>query len=116
MIYSRWLRSLRYGNDYFKLINAKEYYETYQKYIETLLSRPNCILRIAALSDDHDVVLGWSLTENDILHYVHVQHDYRNKSIGKKLVPCEINTITHVTKTGLAIWNKHLKHAMFNPF
>lgn len=116
MVYSKWMRSLKYGNEYFKLIESDRYYEAYQKYINHLLNRPLAIIRLAVLSDDKDVVLGWSLIENDVLHYVHVQHEQRNKGIAKTLVPGKINSITHLTKAGMAIWNSKLPHATFNPF
>lgn len=112
----KWMRSLKYGNEFFKLINSDDYYASYQKYIQLLLNRSDSVVRLAVLSDDNDVVLGWSLIEGDILHYVHVQAEQRNKGIGKMLVPIRINIITHLTKTGMNIWNKKLSHAIFNPF
>lgn len=116
LVYSKWLRSLRYGNEYFKLIESKSYYDTYQKYINLLLNRDHSILRLAALNDDLDVVLGWSLIEKDILHYVHVTNDYRNNGIATSLVPGEINFITHLTKPAMTIWNNKLSGVKFDPF
>lgn len=116
MIFSKWLRSLRFGNDYFKLIDSTTYYAKYHIYLEELLRRPMAVARFAVLSDDHDVVLGFSLTEAEGLHYVHVHKDHRNKGIGTALVPKNIYTISHLTKIGLSIWNSKLPHAKFNPF
>lgn len=116
MVYSKWMRSLRYGNDYFKLIDSKAYYATYDRYIGLLLERPKTVVRVALLSDDLDVALGFSVSEGHALHYVHVQKDMRNKGIGTSLVPFEVKTITHLTKNGLAIWSSKLPMASFNPF
>ena len=116
MIFSKWLRSLRYGNDYFKLIDSESYYNTYNQYIQAILNKPGTIVRIAVLADDEDVALGWSVSEGDTLHYVHCQKDSRNKGIATTLVPFQVNNITHLTKTGMAIWNKKLPNAKFNPF
>jgi hypothetical protein len=116
MILSKWMRSLRYENSYFKLVNSDSYYAAYQRYIASLLARPNGTLRLAVLSDDHDVVLGWSLTERSTLHYVWVAHEQRNKSIAKSLVPILISKITHLTNTGMRIWNSKLPDAIFDPF
>ncbi len=116
MVLAKWMRSLKYGNEYFKLANPDSYFNAYSKYIRALLGRPNSVIRIAVLSDDHDVALGWSLIEGDILHYVHVQHEQRNKGIGKSLVPVKINTLTHLTKSGMSIWHSKLPNAKFDPF
>lgn len=113
---SKWMRTLRHGNDYFKLCDSDSYYAAYQNYIRSLLARPNATLRLAVLSDDSDVCLGWSLIEGDTLHYVYVQHEHRNTGIGKTLVPVRINWITHLTKAGMSAWNRKLPHAGFNPF
>lgn len=116
LVRSKWMRTLRHGNEYFKLADSDTYYGAYQRFIHILLNRPNSILRLAVLSDDHDVVLGWSLIEVDVLHYVYVQHEHRNQGIGKSLVPVPIHTITHLTKAGMSAWHNKLPHAKFNPF
>ena len=115
LIYSKWLRSLRYGNDYFKLIDPESYYHTYNKHIDFILGHPDTTVRLAVLSDNHDVVLGFSIIRNTILDYVHVHKDQRNHGIGRTLVPSGILTITHLTKIALAIWPKYPK-VKFNPF
>lgn len=116
LIFSRWLRSLRYGNPLFKRITPNDYYKSYHKFIENLLTKPDCMIRLAVLSDDHDVVLGFSVCREDVLDYIHVQADYRNHGIGKKLVPEGITTFTHLTLTAGSIWHPKYKHLKFNPF
>lgn len=126
VVYSKWLRSLRYGNDYFKLIDAPAYYEAYHRYISNILK--HAVVRLAVLSDDADVVLGFSVTRGTILDYVHVLRirlkvptgisvvDYRGRGIGKSLVPDNIEAFTHITKMGLIIWGNKYSHWKFNPF
>lgn len=116
MVKSKWMRSLRYGNDYFKMVDSNQYYFAYQRYIDMLLQRHNAVIRLAVLSDDHDVVLGWSMIRDDKLDYVWVDAMQRNKGIATALVPVPINTFTHMTKAALSIWTKKLSHAIFNPF
>jgi GNAT superfamily N-acetyltransferase len=116
LIFSRWLRSLRYGNTLFKRITPNDYYKTYHQFIENLLKKPGCIIRLAVLSDDHDVVLGFSVSREDVLDYVHVQADYRKIGIAKKLIPEGVTTFSHITTTALNIWQPKYKHIKFNPF
>jgi len=123
MVLSKWLRSLRYGNTYFKLIDSSCYFAAYNSYIESVLHRPNTTVRLAVLSDDHDVVLGFSVLEANKIHFCHCHKDVRNQGIGTSLIPKEmfINDgagyeITHVTTVGLSIWSSKLSKAIFNPF
>lgn len=116
LVFSKWLRSLRYGNDYFRIIEQEAFFQVYNKYIESILSRQNTIVNLAVLSDDEDVVLGFSVNQPQVLHYVHVQKDQRRQGIGKSLVPPNIHTITHVTNIGLSIWGSKRPDWKFNPF
>lgn len=116
LVYSKWLRTLRSGNDYFKLIDSKSYYEVYHKYIGHVLAKPMTVVRFAVLSEDEDVVLGFSVSQEHILHYVYTHKDNRRQGIAKELIPFEVKTITHLTKTGLILWNSKIPEAKFNPF
>lgn len=116
VVFSSWLKSLRYLNDYFKLIDKKAYYSAYSNYIEGVLARPQTTARYAVLSDDPDVVLGWAITEPGILHYVHVQVHQRKQGIARALVPESTRVITHLTKIGLSIWGSKMPRVIFDPF
>lgn len=114
-VLAKWKRTLRDGNDYFRLVDANAFFAAYNRYTELLLARENAVIRLAVLSDCRDVALGWSLIEGDTLHYVFVQADQRNRGIAKSLVPVEINWMTHLTHTGAKIWSKHSK-VKLDPF
>jgi GNAT superfamily N-acetyltransferase len=116
MVYSKWMRSLRFGNDYFKLIESSSYYGVYHRFIATLLDHPDTLVRLAVLSDNADVVLGFSVSRGPVLDYVHVQRDYRRQGIARSLVPQPLLAITHITKPAMAIWASKLKDVVFNPF
>lgn len=118
MIYSKWLRSLRYGNDAYKKIKSKTYYDNYHDFIENLLKKPDSIIRLAVLSNDHDVVLGFAVSREDVLDYIYVHQDYRNNKIGAHLIPEGITTFSQITKMAKNIWQTNAKYKMlqFNPF
>lgn len=116
LIFSKWLRSLRYGNDLFRLIEPEGYYRTYNKVIANLLERPETMVRLAVLTDDPDVVLGFSVSRNETLDYVYVNKDYRRLGVAKQLVPRSTKVVTHITKTALTIWGSKYKEWKFNPF
>lgn len=118
LILSRWLRSLRFGNDYFKLISPASYYANYDDFIQRLLA--HAWVRLAVLADDRDVVLGFSVyrhtLEGGILDYVHVHKDQRRQGIARRLVPDATHTITHLTRTGLTLWGSKRPEWKFDPF
>lgn len=116
LLYSKWLRSLRNGNDYYKLAEPSRFYAAYQRHITHILSLPDAIVRLAVLADDADVVLGFSVSRKEILDYVHVHKDQRHNGIGTNLVPKDVKYITHLTKTGLRIWGSKYGHWKFDPF
>lgn len=125
LIFSKWLRSLRYGNDYFKLIDQDTYFAVYHAYLEQLLTRPDSTVRLAVLTDDPDVVLGWAVSEGNRLHYVYVNRENRRVGIARKLSG-RFDVITHLTKMGMSIWASHFNSdrskqsakplVVFNPF
>lgn len=114
LVYAKWLYSLRYGNDYFKLSKADSYYAAYNAYITSILAKPETVVRLALLADDRDVCLGFAVYRGNILDYVHVHRDNRRVGIARALVPPSIDTVTHLTKTGLSIFGK--TNWAFDPF
>lgn len=117
VVRSRWARTYRHCNDYMKLIYPPAYYFAYDVYIKRILERQKVEVRIAVLQDDHDVVLGFSVTEGtNILHYVEVKRVMRRNGIANALVPDRIDWFTHLTKTGLRIWSRKNPDAKFSPF
>lgn len=116
LVYSRFLKSLRYGNDYFRLIESKPYFDVYHAYLATILTRENTRVKFAVLSENHDNVLGFSITEPNKLHYCHVQKDYRRQGVAKALCSEPFHVITHLTNVGASIWNNKFPKVQFNPF
>jgi hypothetical protein len=84
--------------------------------IRLLLQEDGIVIRFAVLSDDVDVVLGFSVSEDKTLHYVHTNKDTRKQGIAKSLVPFEVEIITHLTKMGMMLWSTKLPGALFHPF
>lgn len=122
LIFSKFKTSLRYGNEWFKAIEHHTYQQVYQKVIENILARPDTIVRIAVLTDDKDVAMGFSISERHILHYVFVKGGgptdpgFRRNGIGKSLLPPSFTQISHLTKIGKTIWETKYLDVKFNPF
>lgn len=115
-IFSTWLRGLRYGNEVFNFINSEIYFRFYQQVIESILGRPGISIKIACLKEDPEVILGYSVSEKDVLHYIFVKTSWRRIGIANDLVPKNLSTVTHITSVGKSILIKKYPHVIFNPF
>jgi hypothetical protein len=54
--------------------------------IDYILLQNDCVIRIAALPDNVDVILGYLVYQPGILHYVFVKEGFRKLGIAKDLV------------------------------
>lgn len=115
-VYSTWLQNLRHSNDWFKLIDAEVYYPVYHKVVERILETPFVRLKVACLKEDPTVILGYSVSNQDTLHWVHVRKSWRSIGIAKSLVPSSVKTVTHVNKLGMSYLLSHPGQLSFNPF
>jgi hypothetical protein len=121
LVIATWLQSLKHGSEFFELVDKKCFFDVYPKVIASLLKRPDCTIRLAVLSDDHDVAIGWSAFEGQVLHFVYVRRGEKNASgrkqgIGTALIPKGLKVTTHMTKIGKAIWHNKYPNVIFNPF
>ncbi len=114
-ILSTWLKGLRYGNDWFGLIEAPVYYANYQRHIESILQSPVTTIRVACLPDAPEVILGYAVMRGDRLDWTFVKKAMRGYGIAKRLVPDTIKSVSHLTDAGRAILKKR-PSITFNPF
>lgn len=112
LIFSTWLKGLRYANDWFKHIDQDAYFHHYQQVLESYFNRPDINCSVACLREDPDVILGYAVYEPHVLHWVFVKPAWRRIGIAKMLVPPGIKTVSHLTHIGLLL----KKDRIFNPF
>lgn len=112
-IYATWLRPFYYDNDYVAEVDKDAFFAKYPKAINLILGGRDVTVRIACLKDDPEVILGYSVIENHKLHWVYVKKAWRQLGIATKLVPKEINTITHLTELAKRLKPREWK---FDPF
>jgi hypothetical protein len=114
-IFATWLKGLRYGNDWFGLIEPTAYHAHYHAVIEAILTNPAVTVKVACLKEDSDVVLGYAIYNKKTLHWVHVKKAWRSAGLAKSLVPADVDTVTHINKVGVSMLALR-PHVRFNPF
>lgn len=116
-IFATWLRGLKYGNDYFNLIDKDIYFKRYHQVLEHILTS-GVQINVACLKEDQSVILGYSVYKGDTLHWVFVKSAWRHIGIAKSLYPAETKKVTHLTKTGVKLFETKLKelNVIFDPF
>lgn len=116
-ILATFLRGLYYGDSWFSLIPKDIFMDHYKVYAKTFITSPNTTVKVACLPEDPDVILGYSIMSNDFtrLDWVYVKKDWRNKGIGRSLVPQYLTTVTHLSELGKKLLPK-FEHCVFNPF
>lgn len=112
-IIETWLKGLRFSNTWFERIDHEAYFKNYLGIIKSILGRPSVTTYVACLKDDPDVIIGYAVTEPQILHWVFVRKDWRRAGIARDLIPKDTKTITHLTKLGLELKPDFVS---FNPF
>lgn len=101
-------------SDLYGEIPAKIFFRNYQLVIERILAKPTTQVTVACLPDAADVVLGYSVYENDVLHWVFVKGSWRGLGVARAVIPIFPSTCTHLTRAGRHLKNKYA--IVFNPF
>lgn len=114
-IMSTLLKGIYYGDSWFSLIPKDIFMSNYHPHIERLLSAPGVDVTIACLGEDPDVIIGYSVTTNTILHYVFCKRSWRKIGVAKLLLPQTVSAVSHLTDLGRKLLPK-LPGAIFNPF
>lgn len=116
MLFSKWMRSLKSGNHFYKYARPSSFYDHYHRFITHLINQPTAQVTLAVLSDDHDVVLGFSVHRGAVLDYVYVHPEQRGQKMSNHLIPSGITTFTHITRIGEIIWKAKYPDWIFDPF
>lgn len=126
-IYATWLQALYYGNgwsrnvepvagapvDIYSSMDRDVFFKNYNNIIQKILIKPSVSVNIACLIEDPDVILGYSVTEPEVLHFVFVKDVWRRMGIARDLIPADTKTVTHLTRIGRGLKPKEWG---FNPF
>lgn len=114
LVFSTWLKSYHTSSLYSKNIPKDVFFAEHHGLIERILAR-DPVVRLAVLPDDPEVVLGWSVSEPDAVHYVYVKPPFRRYGVATALL-AHVNrpfTFTHYT---YILRDLKLDGCSFNPY
>lgn len=100
--------------DFFSSIDQDVFMKAYHIHLEKLFERPEVMIGIACLVSDPDVILGFSVFDPSVLHFVFVKPDWRRIGIATDLVPKSIKVVSGFTRVGDIIRKR--KGLSFNPW
>lgn len=113
LIKATMLKGLYYGCDFFRQMEQDRFFEAYSPLVDELLRNKNII--VACLEEDPDVILGYAIVSQPVLHYVYVKEVWRGQGIVRKMLQdLKITKVSHLTKIGNKI--RIAKKLQFDPF
>lgn len=112
-IYDTWLKGLYFGNEQNKKMKPSVYFDYHRKIIDMILGSVKTMVKIVCLKEDPEVVLGYSVFEDHILHYIFIKHAWRGIGLTKYLLPEKLEHMTHTTPIGESFLRKKFPKISF---
>lgn len=95
-VYSTWLRGLYYGNEWFRKIDKKAFFDKYRLVIKHLIE--TATIQVVCLEESPEIIAGYVVYSLPKLHWVYVKKDWRGLGIGKEIIPKGVEAVTHLTE------------------
>lgn len=116
-IFATFLRGLYYGDSWFSQIPKDIFMANYKHVAAALVPSPKTVVKIACLTEDPDVILGYSIMSADFqtVHWCFVKAAWRRQGIARSLLPSHPVYVTHLSALGKTLLSK-FKDTTFNPF
>ncbi len=117
-IMATFLRGLYYGDPWYQQIPKDIFMDYYSRSAKAAWESPRIKIQVACLKEDHNVILGYSITSADDLAvvWVFVKLAWRKQGIGKSLLPAAPVFATHLTTIGKSLMREKLPEMSFNPY
>ena len=113
-IYQTWLKGYLFGNPMNRGLDIGTFERNYRPVIGALLKRSTT--RVACLKDSPNVILGYSVSEGERLHWLHVKEHMRKFGLAKLLLPKDFSAVSHKTKQAETILRTKFPDIKYNPF
>jgi hypothetical protein len=109
-IFSTWSKGV-YFSSFVPILTLKNnWFRDHYEHVKNLLQDTDTHIRVVAMSDSPDMILGYSVREGDMLEWIYVKEAYRRQGLAKLLLkdqPIHRFNSSQMTKIGQAIFEKH---------
>lgn len=113
IIYSTWPKGAYYGALEIPPGNKKRWFKSFYEHVKERLKDSE--IRIAALTEDPGVIIGYAIIHGKTLEWAYVKEAFRLQGICRLLLlNREIEMIANVTKIGRYIAKKHHLGELYN--
>lgn len=85
-IYNSWLTSYRGSSSHISYIPPDIYFAAHHKAIERIFQRADTSVVVACLKGDENVILGYLVSEADVIHWVYVKQSFRRMGIARAML------------------------------
>lgn len=114
-VLATFLKGLYYGDSWFSLIPKDTFMTHYHAFLERFIESPGVDISMACLAEDPDVIIGYCIHTNTVVHMIFVKKAWRRIGVAKSLLPNQVTAVSHLTDLGRRLLSK-LPEAVFNPF
>jgi GNAT superfamily N-acetyltransferase len=106
LIYDSFPKGVYYSSYLPIKTDKTKWFKDFFIYTKQLLATPDAIT-VACMSDNSDVIIGYSIVVDKALEFVYVKESFRNQGIAKLLLKNQqVELYKNVTKVGNAILTK----------
>lgn len=116
LIYATWLRSYESSSLAAKHVPRDVFFSEHHKVLDGIFQR-GAQVKMAILAADPEVVLGWCVTAEKLVHYVYIKPAFRRRGIARALLAhiAPPFTYTHWTHVLRDLHDK-VKDCVYNPY
>ncbi len=116
-IMATFLRGLYYGDSWFSLVPKDIFMKNYKTMAESVVDNRKAVIKVACLKEDPNVIIGYSILSSDYqaIIWCFVKKAWRERGIGRSLLPQYPTAATHLTVLGKTLMHKY-PGIVFNPF
>lgn len=79
------LKGLYYGCSFWRRMEQETFFSAYKQILFSRCVNPKTKVRIACDKDDTDLIRGYAILQDNVLHWVHVKQEWRHLGLGKAL-------------------------------
>lgn len=115
-IFATWLRCYKHSSAFARRVPDKTFYLHHHAVVAGILDRAE--VTVATLADSDSTIIGYSVREPGVLHFVYVKKAFRRMGVATQLLAgTDVNgcVFTHWTE-GWDLLSKKWPNAQYNPY